>query len=62
MSNTITLFCLVLGEPASNAFPVEIDKNKTIGDLKELIKEKKTPNFDECRCQKSSCSGRSTFP
>ncbi|KAG0269464.1 hypothetical protein DFQ27_003376 [Actinomortierella ambigua] len=45
--NHITLFCLVDGEPASNAFPVEIESNKTIGHLKNLIKVKKTPRFDD---------------
>ncbi|KAF9165642.1 hypothetical protein DFQ26_009654 [Actinomortierella ambigua] len=45
--NHITLFCLVDGQPTSNAFPVEIESNKTIGHLKDLIKVKKTPRFDD---------------
>ncbi|KAK5796967.1 hypothetical protein F5H01DRAFT_401162 [Linnemannia elongata] len=32
--NHLTLFCLVDGEATSNAFPVEIESTKTIGDLK----------------------------
>ncbi|KAF8926344.1 hypothetical protein BGZ47_002801, partial [Haplosporangium gracile] len=46
-NNPLTLFCLVDGEGTSNAFPVEIESSKTIGDLKELIKTKKTPRFDD---------------
>ncbi|KAG0350128.1 hypothetical protein BGX24_008247, partial [Mortierella sp. AD032] len=43
--NRLSLFCLVHGEATSNAFPVEIESTKTIGDLKELIKTKKTNDF-----------------
>ncbi|KAG0247493.1 hypothetical protein BG011_001391, partial [Mortierella polycephala] len=45
--NRLTLFCLVDGESTSNAFPVEIESTKTIGDLKKLIKAEKTPKFDD---------------
>ncbi|KAF9306578.1 hypothetical protein BG003_000990, partial [Podila horticola] len=45
--NHLTLFCLVDGEAASNAFPVDILPSKTIGDLKDVIKTKKTPRFDK---------------
>ncbi|KAK3837891.1 MAG: hypothetical protein JOS17DRAFT_837592 [Linnemannia elongata] len=34
----LTLFCLIDGEATTNAFPVEIESIKTIGDLKDLIK------------------------
>ncbi|CAG8610081.1 3498_t:CDS:2, partial [Paraglomus occultum] len=40
---SITLFCLVQGTPA---FPVDIDKNRTVGHLKDAIKAKKAPEFD----------------
>ncbi|KAF9325209.1 hypothetical protein BG006_011289, partial [Podila minutissima] len=45
--NHRTLFCVVEGETPSNAFPVEIELTKTIGDLKDLIKTKKTNNFHD---------------
>ncbi|KAH7028519.1 hypothetical protein BKA57DRAFT_431333 [Linnemannia elongata] len=45
--NYLTLFCLVDGEPTFNAFPVEIESTKTIGNLKDLIKTKKAPRFDD---------------
>ena len=46
--STITLSCLVVGEnPYENAFPVDIDTNKvkTVGHLKDAIKEKNTQAF-----------------
>jgi len=43
---TITLFCLVRGQPTSNAFPVKIDPCRTIGELRELIKAKKPHDLD----------------
>ena len=51
-TNTFTLFCVVRGEPASNAFEVEIEKNKSISALKELIKAKKAPEFDDVAADK----------
>ncbi|KAF9537358.1 hypothetical protein EC957_008398 [Mortierella hygrophila] len=36
-NNLLPLFCLVDGEATTNAFPVEIESTKTVGDLKELI-------------------------
>ena len=42
MGEQITLFCLVLGDdPEEELFPVDIITNKTIGALKDSIKEKK---------------------
>ncbi|KAG0239337.1 hypothetical protein BG011_003942, partial [Mortierella polycephala] len=46
-ADTLTLFCLVDGESTSNAFAVEIESTKTISGLKDLIKAKKTPKFDD---------------
>ncbi|KAG0269268.1 hypothetical protein DFQ27_004131, partial [Actinomortierella ambigua] len=34
----LTLFCVVDGESTSNAFPVKISPDDSIGDLKKLIK------------------------
>ncbi|KAF9287535.1 hypothetical protein BGZ68_001691 [Mortierella alpina] len=45
--NHLTLFCLVEGESTSNAFPVEIEPSKTIGELKKLIKTEQAPAFDD---------------
>ncbi|OAQ22287.1 hypothetical protein K457DRAFT_345756 [Linnemannia elongata AG-77] len=50
--NRLSLFCLVNGEATSNAFPVEIESTKTIGDLKELIKTKKTNDFQDVDADK----------
>ena len=47
--STITLSYLVVGEnPYKNAFPVDIDTNKvkTVGHLKDTIKEKLHPKFE----------------
>ncbi|KAF9320406.1 hypothetical protein BG003_006199 [Podila horticola] len=43
----LTLFCLIDGEATSNAFPVEIIPTKSIGDLKDFIKVKKTNDFSD---------------
>ncbi|GET03048.1 CRN-like protein [Rhizophagus clarus] len=46
--STITLSCLVAGEnPYNNSSPVDIDTNKvkTVGHLKDAIKEKKQNDF-----------------
>ncbi|KAF9921074.1 hypothetical protein BGZ67_000782, partial [Mortierella alpina] len=43
----LTLFCLIDGETTSNAFPVEVESSKTIGDLKKLIKTEQAPAFDD---------------
>ncbi|KAK5827649.1 hypothetical protein F5H01DRAFT_100823 [Linnemannia elongata] len=51
-NNPLTLFCLVDGEGTSNAFPVEIESSKTIGDLKNLIKTKKPLRFDDVAAHK----------
>ncbi|RGB42815.1 hypothetical protein C1646_809782 [Rhizophagus diaphanus] len=37
---SITLLCLVKGNTLANAFPVHIDGNSLVGDLKEAIKAK----------------------
>ncbi|KAF9946681.1 hypothetical protein BGZ72_000128 [Mortierella alpina] len=47
MSTTILIYCLVDGEAQSRAFPIRIDSADSIGDLKELIKAKKTPRFND---------------
>ncbi|KAK5809561.1 hypothetical protein F5H01DRAFT_415530 [Linnemannia elongata] len=51
-NNLLTLFCLVDGEATTNAFPVEIESSKTIGDLKEHFKTKKSPEFDDIAADK----------
>ncbi|KAF9177171.1 hypothetical protein BGZ50_009045 [Haplosporangium sp. Z 11] len=46
-NNSFTPLCLVDGEATSNAFSVKIPSNDTVDDLKNLIKAKKTPRFDD---------------
>ena len=36
----------MLGDDASHIFPVEIVDSKTVGDLRDAIKDKKRPTFD----------------
>jgi hypothetical protein len=42
----LNLNCLVLGDDASHIFPIEIAERKTVGALKDAIKDKKRPAFD----------------
>jgi len=46
-TGSIELFCVVDGESASSAFPVKLSTDDSIGALKDLIKTKKTPRFDD---------------
>ncbi|KAH7055035.1 hypothetical protein BKA57DRAFT_489829 [Linnemannia elongata] len=48
--NRLSLFCLVDGE--ATPFSVEVDRTKTIDHLKDLIKAKKTPEFDDIAADK----------
>src|SRR5215213_4847610 len=43
---SITLLCLVKCNTTANAFPVDIEKNQLVGHLKDAIKAKKAPEFD----------------
>ncbi|KAG0271276.1 hypothetical protein BGZ96_005894, partial [Linnemannia gamsii] len=45
--NLLTLFCLVDGLPSSRAFEIEVSKTRTIAHLKDRIKTKQTPAFDD---------------
>ncbi|KAF9574727.1 hypothetical protein EC968_005732 [Mortierella alpina] len=45
--DNLKLFCLVGGEPTSNAFSVKIRSTETADDLKKLIKTEKAPRFDD---------------
>ncbi|KAF9924655.1 hypothetical protein BGZ67_009152, partial [Mortierella alpina] len=51
-NNLLTLFCLVDGEATSNAFSVKVSPNDTVDNLKELIKNKKAPEFDDIATDK----------
>ena len=42
----LQLNCLQLGDPIDNIFPIEIGDSKTVGALKDFIKDKKRPVFD----------------
>ncbi|RAW25063.1 hypothetical protein PC110_g18519, partial [Phytophthora cactorum] len=45
-----TLYCVVVGV-AGSTFPVDIDENKSVGHLKDAIKEKK-PDTITCEADK----------
>ncbi|KAG0006748.1 hypothetical protein BGZ65_004323 [Modicella reniformis] len=49
-NNTLTLFCVVDGEPG--VFLVEITDNRTVTHLKDAIKIKKSPEFDDIAADK----------
>ncbi|RGB21790.1 hypothetical protein C1646_777246 [Rhizophagus diaphanus] len=42
---SITLLCLVKGKTLANAFPVHIDSNQLVGDLKKAIKAENPQTF-----------------
>ena len=42
----ITLLCLVKGNTTTSAFAVDIDREKLVSHLKDAIKAKKAPEFD----------------
>jgi hypothetical protein len=46
MSDTFELFCWVQGDPHDQAFPLKIAGTEAVGTLKDMIKEKKEPEFD----------------
>ncbi|KAF9536259.1 hypothetical protein EC957_011807, partial [Mortierella hygrophila] len=45
--NLVTLFCLVDGQPTGNPFSIEIDPNKTVDGLKDLIHTKNPNTFND---------------
>ncbi|KAG1891723.1 uncharacterized protein F5891DRAFT_1197488 [Suillus fuscotomentosus] len=48
MSESLCLNCFTLGDDPrpNNIFPVHIAQTQNVGDLKEVIKDKKKPEFD----------------
>ena len=52
MSNTVILYCLVYGESIDRTFPVEIGTEMSVDQLKDLIKEKKSPEFNDIAADK----------
>ncbi|KAG1893776.1 uncharacterized protein F5891DRAFT_962503 [Suillus fuscotomentosus] len=42
----LKLNCIVLGDNPRRIFPVDIEQTEIVGDLKEVIKDKKRPEFD----------------
>ncbi|KFH62119.1 hypothetical protein MVEG_11758 [Podila verticillata NRRL 6337] len=48
--NLLSLFCLVDGD--ATPFSVEIDQTKTVDHLKDLIKAKKAPEFNDIAADK----------
>ncbi|KAI6134394.1 hypothetical protein EV401DRAFT_2204424 [Pisolithus croceorrhizus] len=49
---TISLNCLVLGDSRDHIFPVEISSSKTVGALREAIKDKKQYTFHHVEADK----------
>ncbi|KAF8924661.1 hypothetical protein BGZ58_001574 [Dissophora ornata] len=47
MAKTLTLLCLINGEPLSNTLKVKADEASDVGDLKDLIKAKMTVAFSD---------------
>ncbi|KAG0363331.1 hypothetical protein BGZ54_008200 [Gamsiella multidivaricata] len=45
--DSLTLLCLVDGLPSSKAFEIEVSATRTVAHLKDLIKTKQTPAFDD---------------
>ncbi|RHZ89298.1 hypothetical protein Glove_16g200 [Diversispora epigaea] len=52
MSDNIKFFCLVEGDSKEEAFEVEIEKKKSVSFLKEKIKEKLHPDFENVATKK----------
>ncbi|KAM6492770.1 hypothetical protein JOM56_012494, partial [Amanita muscaria] len=46
------LYCWVLGEESGRIFPVEIASTKTVGNLKEAIKDKRKHSFQHVDANK----------
>ncbi|KAG0267567.1 hypothetical protein DFQ27_008612 [Actinomortierella ambigua] len=46
-TSSLTVFCVIDGESTFNAFSVEVDPTKTVEHLKDLIKAKLSPEFDD---------------
>ena len=42
----LNLFCYVRGNDSFSTFKVDINEDKTVDDLRDAIKEKKKPSFD----------------
>ncbi|KAG1894527.1 uncharacterized protein F5891DRAFT_893524, partial [Suillus fuscotomentosus] len=45
-SEPLHLNCIVLGDDPSHIFPINIAQTRTVGDLKDMIKDKKKRYFD----------------
>jgi len=56
---TLKLFCAVEAEEMAwnNIFPTEVDSRKTVGDLKDAMKEKRKPDFDHIPADKLALLG-----
>ena len=46
MATPLRLNCWVLGDDSTRIFPVEIDRDLNVGELKKAIKEEMKPAFD----------------
>ncbi|RGB28580.1 hypothetical protein C1646_767659 [Rhizophagus diaphanus] len=52
IGSSITLLCLVYGEPPSSYFKIKVGNNDDTDNLKELIKKKNEPDFDKFALRK----------
>ncbi|KAK2459364.1 hypothetical protein APHAL10511_008622, partial [Amanita phalloides] len=52
LAQLLSINCIVLGDDPKEGFTVEIAKNKNVSVLKDLIKEKKKPHFDNVAASK----------
>ncbi|OAQ22667.1 hypothetical protein K457DRAFT_25816 [Linnemannia elongata AG-77] len=50
--NRLTVFCLVDGQPTSNAFSIRILSSETVDDLRDLMKAKKSIDFKDIDADK----------
>src|SRR3954469_6654849 len=52
MATIITLYCLVHSDLVEHVFKIRIDKDLDVADLKDEIKKKKAPEFDNFAADK----------
>jgi hypothetical protein len=55
MSGTIMLSCWVIHTPITQIFPVKVAHDEIWGAVKDAIKEKKKPEFDDIAAILSTC-------
>ena len=46
-TDSLSLFCYVRGDDGGEPFKIDIDKSKTVSDLRKAVKEETKPKFDD---------------